>query len=64
MKTKKINGKNYVSVYEHRLLDIWALREANPTDGDELCYLVESLTGIRFFNTVSEAIAAIDNDWK
>lgn len=53
----------YVVVHRHKDWDILTLKEAIPSNGDSLDYIVVSaLGGIKYYKTVGAAIQDIDNN--
>jgi hypothetical protein len=65
LQNPKINDR-YVSVYRHRGIDICTLKEANPTNGDSLGYVIDH-NYYKFIDkdycTVQSAINDIDANW-
>jgi len=60
-----LTGKSWVEVTCHRGISIWILDHADPSAGDTLKYMTKTaIGGERFFDTVSEAIEAIDSDYQ
>lgn len=58
----KYLSKRYVSVYNHKGLDICTLKVAIPANGDEMGYVIDSENFIgQIFNDIVDAIYAIDD---
>ncbi len=54
-------SNRYAKVYSHKGYDICTLRVANPSNGDSLAYVIDSIDFIgQEFNDVEDAIAAIN----
>jgi len=64
MKTMKTIKGEYTSVHNHRGIDIWILKEVNPSKGDNLKYMTKTISGEEYFNTVQEAVDTIERDWE
>jgi len=45
MKNMTTDKGEYVSAYNHRGIDIWVLKEANPSKGDNLGYVTKTISG-------------------
>ena len=54
-----IDKEKYALVYTHKGVDIYTLKVADPTK-DEMGYVVDHEWFERDYNTVGDAIAAID----
>ena len=52
----------YVLVYEHKGVDIYTLKIANPSKGDSFKYFTfnKTILGKQEFDTIQEVIDAID----
>ena len=64
MKTMTTDKGEYISVHNHRGIDIWVLKETNPSKGDSLKYMTKTISGEEYFNTVQEAVDVIEKDWE
>ena len=54
-------SNRYAKVYSHKGYDICTLKVANPSNGDSLAYVIDSIDFIgQEFNDVEDSIAAIN----
>ncbi len=54
-------SNRYAKVYNHKGYDICTLKVANPSNGDSLAYVIDSIDFAgQEFNDVEDAIAAIN----